>query len=198
MITSSHSKTPLWILGSDWISWTPSPPDHKQDATGHDWPMEHFENTPVRGWEDNTLGCENKDAKGRCGPWCSSVSNYSQILYQQFRSKGMSVLRRKELSWMLSQKGGGEEAETNKQTNRPEWMQECRFWHEGGLQSLRIYFRSHTCQVMEMKFEEIKEPGRNKVRAMKTFFSHQQTIFNKKIRKTINLIWNVVCLFLCS
>lgn len=91
---------------------------------------------------------------------------------------------------VITERGGGErQKQTNKQTDQ----NDCRFWHEGGLQSLRIYFRSHTCQVMEMKFEEIKEPGRNKVREMKTFFSHQQTIFNKKIRKTINLIWNVVC-----
>lgn len=28
------------------------------------------------------LGCENKDGKGRSDPACSSVSGYSQILYQ--------------------------------------------------------------------------------------------------------------------
>lgn len=39
---------------------------------------------------------------------------------------------------------------------------------------------------MEMRLEETKEPGRNKVGELKT---HKWTIFNKKVR-TINLVWN--------
>lgn len=119
-ITLPHSKAPLLNLCSDWTEslghiHLPGPQGLTTNKVNWSCPGLWGLVRTVRVWEDATLRCKNRDA-----PMVrDEVRLQANPILAEFKSNRMRVLRRKGLSWMLSQK-----LKTNRQKQKkPEWMQ---------------------------------------------------------------------------